>query len=486
MKNGASLSEHRFNKGKFIAPFNDGIFKDMLKENPWFKNRLPEYFWLALILDFYGRNQGLIKCRDVLQTLLKHAPDISMPRMSSILSLPKEKQKDFYEDIKKIIDKSVLEPLTVVLTYSRYPQFAEAFCTTTDVSERIQKINEVMAKHSDHRSNEATDVRYMIVVFLILANKLCLQRNQVEDLLTYPVTSHECMEMRRIRSFIRAMEISLPDDLNETKEQYLFDFWDGVSRMSECELFYVEVDCTCPETQEFMSKLKKQLEYFTELFEATHPLDAKMLVLLGIATYSYKRLFEVVEHELYNTIVGRSVIRVLIEDYIMMKYLLKHESEHDDIWTEYEYYGIGQYKLIVERFRAANLELPTSHVRYDYLDILVGEYKNKDFIDMDTSYFGKKNIREKAIEVGEKDLFGLYYDYDSAFEHGLWGAIRESSLIKCDTPSHQYHCVPDVDNNQIMQSVWEDCKSAMIQTMNVLHGIYGCPAHLRFEETTDE
>lgn len=56
-----------------------------------------------------------------------------------------------------------------------------------------------------------------------------------------------------------------------------FDFWDGVSRMSECELFYIEFDCTCPETQEFMSKLKKQLEYFTELFEATHPLDAKML-----------------------------------------------------------------------------------------------------------------------------------------------------------------------------------------------------------------
>lgn len=42
---------------------------------------------------------------------------------------------------------------------------------------------------------------------------------------------------------------------------------------------------------------------------------------------------------------------------------------------------------------------------------------------MDTTYFDKKKIREKAIDVDEKDLFGLYYDYDSAFEHGLWGAI---------------------------------------------------------------
>ena len=45
---------------------------------------------------------------------------------------------------------------------------------------------------------------------------------------------------------------------------------------------------------------------------------------------------------------------------------------------------------------------------------------------MDTKYFDKQNIRLKAESVDEKNLFGLYYDYDSSFEHGLWGAIRES------------------------------------------------------------
>ena len=38
---------------------------------------------------------------------------------------------------------------------------------------------------------------------------------------------------------------------------------------------------------------------------------------------------------------------------------------------------------------------------------------------MDTKYFDKQNIRLKAEDVGEKNLYGLYYDYDSSFEHGF-------------------------------------------------------------------
>ncbi len=74
-----------------------------------------------------------------------------------------------------------------------------------------------------------------------------------------------------------------------------------------------------------------------------------------------------------------------------------------------------------------------------YIEALVNEFKGEEFIDMDTKYFDKQNIRLKAEDVGEKNLYGLYYDYDSSFEHGLWGAIRESSLLKCNNPAHKYH-----------------------------------------------
>ncbi len=131
-----------------------------------------------------------------------------------------------------------------------------------------------------------------------------------------------------------------------------------------------------------------------------------MLVLLGIAIYSYKRLREVVEHKLFNSISGRGSVRVLIENYIMMKYLVKIEAQHENIWSEYQFYGIGQYKLIVARYREQEQDLKNSHVDYKYIEALVNEFVIEETIDMDTKYFDKQNIRSKAEIVGEKSYMG--------------------------------------------------------------------------------
>lgn len=40
-------------------------------------------------------------------------------------------------------------------------------------------------------------------------------------------------------------------------------------------------------------------------------------------------------------------MRVLVEDFIMMKYLSKNEALHDNIWRDYQLYGMGLYKLVL-------------------------------------------------------------------------------------------------------------------------------------------
>ena len=90
----------------------------------------------------------------------------------------------------------------------------------------------------------------------------------------------------------------------------------------------------------------------------------------------------------------------------------------------------------------------------------------------------KSNIRLKAESVDEKELFGLYYDYDSAFEHGLWGAIRESSLLKCNNPAHKYHCIPDVEDVNRLKTVLPDCIMVMNKTIVFLNELYGIPEQL--------
>jgi hypothetical protein len=255
-------------------------------------------------------------------------------------------------------------------------------------------------------------------------------------------------------------------------------FWERISKMTDCKLIKIQFEEEKRDTDQYIQYLQDIYSYLSEVFTKTSPLDNKMLVLLGIATYSFKRIREVSDHKLSNTIVGRSSVRVLIENYIMIKYLITNEPTHKDIWTEFQEYGIGQFKLIVERSREQNPVKENSHVDYKYLEILVRDFKNEMFLDMDTRYFDNKNIRDKAKIVDENQLYGLYYDYDSAFEHGLWGAIRESSLLNCSNPLHRYHCIPDINDEQNLKSVWPDCVMVMNKTINVFDEIYGIPDSL--------
>lgn len=477
----STLSDHKIKKGKFTTPFNEAL-GDILTENSWFQLRLPEYLWFALVLKHYGREVGLIKCNFLFRKVSEYKSLISLPKFSCILNLPDNDQQKLYEQFSEIIDKKVLSPLTVIFTYTNYPCFSSFFLAQTSLEERFRIIEEIIADSSHHQSEFSTDLRFLIIYYMLLIQKLSMPKHMLELLIEYPTLPHSDEKMRMIRPTIRALEVSTP---NENNNDYLNTFWEGVSRLSQCELFILPIEPKHGESEKYIIKIKEMLRYYTELLIATRPLDNRMLVILGVSTYSYKRLLEVVEHNLYQTIAGRSVVRVLIESYIMLKYLLKTESSHEDIWTEYQYYGIGQYKLIVEKYKESESNLPYSHVMYEYMDLLVSEYKDKEFIDMDTSYFGNENIRIKAQKVDEKELYGLYYDYDSAFEHGLWGAIRESSLLKCNSPSHQYHCVPDVENEQKLKDIWYDCTETMDKIMKVLKDEYGLPGYFK-KETVNE
>ena len=482
MSNYSKLSEHKFVKGQFITPMNDTL-GDVLRENPWFQNRLPEYLWIGLILKKYERTHGLNLCLQIIQKLIQIDKSLVFPAFSQILKLPEEQQIEFFDFIIIKAGKDSLAPLTTLFNQQNYPTFAKKFFDKNfSYESRFNLLLEMMKETSFHQSNEATDIRYIILAHQILSEHLCVQKEHIENMKLYPSISHLDERMHYIRPFIRASEMSsLMDELGTDNSEYIAYFWETVSKMSECELYSIQFDMEQEDKSEYMQKLKSIMEYFCELLQVS-PLDEKLTVMLGIVTYSYKRLLELVEHNLFNTISGRSIIRILIEDYLMLKYLLKEQSNHENIWKEYQYYGIGQYKIILGRHRETTADTSKCHFNKNYIELLVNEFKDENFLNMDTRYFGSLAPRNKADYVGEKELYGLYYDYDSSFEHGLWGAIRESSLLKCNSPMHQYHCVPDVQNMQKLTSVWDDCKMIMAKTFNLMDKEFGIPEHLKLEE----
>jgi hypothetical protein len=107
--------------------------------------------------------------------------------------------------------------------------------------------------------------------------------------------------------------------------------------------------------------------------------------------------------------------------------------------------------------------------------IFPSEIRWEEFIDIDLNYFDKQGIRDKSIDVGEKDLYDFYYDYDSSFAHGLWGAVRESSMLHCNSADHLFHAVPDIYDNQNLPDVMSDSYKIMILLYTLFGRLYDIP-----------
>ncbi len=472
------LSDHSFEKGVFITPLNSLQMMTELEDGKsWIYGRMPEYLWIGLVMKYYGHDEGLKKSCQIISKLHKLAPALYTARMSQILRLEPDVQRQFYTYILSICTKEMLAPLTVFLTSSRAPIFAEYFCCPDhSIEDRSKELMATMHGVTDQHSEEASDIRFIALYFNFISGKLHLQRKQVDLLHVYLTANHDDELMNMARRTVCSIEMMILT-FEKVDSTYLIEFWRSISEMTDCNMFAIKFPKENRNITAYMEKLYDVFEYLTELFKSTDPLNEKMNVLLGIATYSYNRLKEIYEYQLFNSISGRSCVRVLIEDYIMMKYLVKSEASNESIWREYQLYGMGLYKLVLARYREYGVP-GEHHFDEKYIEALVNEFKNEEIINMDTTYFNKHNVRLKAEAIGEKNLYGLYYDYDSSFEHGLWGAIRESSLLKCDNPAHNYHCIPDINGETRLKTVLPDCIMIMNKTVSFLDEIYGIPKSL--------
>lgn len=480
------LSAHKFKKGIFITPLNE-VCTPLMDNETWLIGRIPEYLWIGFIVNNYNRKGGMYKACLILNALYNTTKELQLPRMSDILALPDEIQNKFYNEVLKIVPIEVLSPLTLIYTSSKYPIFSRRFFCSFDIDCRKKKIEEILSKILDHQSFLSTDIRYLTICFEGFRKKVRIASNSemmIKALNEYPYTEHDNPIMGCYRSNIRSLELMASQMCGiKSNSKYIDFFWRTIGMLTDCKLFQVNFTEEERNMDLYLKKLQGLFSFLNTQY-SKKILDEKSEVIIAIATYSYKRFKELVSHNLSNTILGRSCFRGLFESYIMLKYLLKHENEHENIWRDFKIYGLGKYKSTVLKHREYNIHKPESHINLEYIDSIVNEFTMEDFINIDTSYFDNTNIRKKAEEVGELELYSLYYNYSSSYEHGLWGAIRESSMLKCRNPAHQCHCVPDIDSIQNVKSVLPDSLSLMNKIMEVLNDIFEFPPN-SFKEIKD-
>ena len=453
--NPSKLSEHKLKKGKLITPLNHHL--PNMELNSWVNDRMPHYLWLGLILDQFQREEGLNKIEEFLYKISPLAPDIETPSLLHILNSQENVQNLIYKEFIDFFDKNYLFPLTAIIKNDDSPHFNKYFYNhRSSVMERTDLLEKAIRKYSPHQSNEATDLRYLTIAFVKQRRKIFFTENcttSIDAFEKYAITPHSSDEMRSYRPSIRSMEgigmLRLDPELARA-------FWDDISQLTECRLYVMKRNQEDNNMKKELEIIENYLSHALSLSSKEHVNSAKIEVLCGILSYSVNTFREIIDGDLDNKILGRIGIRVIAESYAISKYLILNQANHANIWQDYKMDGIGKFKLILLKLRESTDSRP-KHMDSEILEMFSNEETWEEYINTDLGYFDNQSIRDKFIQANEKSIFDTSYDYDSSFAHGLWGAIRESSMVACDNSAHRYHRVPEFKCTQSLKSVLPEC-----------------------------
>lgn len=464
------LKDHKHENGIFKSPINQ---IENIELYSWRNDGLPDFIWIALILDHYGREDAFLKFSLIFKEIEDSSFQFDSLQLSYIFSLDEPNQVEFYNILLKYVDIEVLSPLTIV--FNKNNLFKKYFILESfTVEEKLTILENIVEHYGTNQSDEATDVQYIILTFYFMVRKniyLTEKTREVGDYLYhYQKTPHNNEEMRKYRPTVRSMFGAVQNNIYAHYPEFIRLFWRELLKIGGCDLRFGEYENQFSLDEDFIDDIKIEFQKLIIENTETELEDSRFNVILGSSIYALKILSELVECNLRNKVMGRLSLRIIIEVYITLKFIHKKEHEEPNIWEEYQEYGIGKYKMILMKARKVK-EFENSHLNTELIDALINEQIDEMFLNVEFRYF-KKDMRKRANDVDEKELYDLYYDYESNYAHGLWGAVRESAMLKCINPLHLGHNVPDVLLNHNLADVLPDAIMVFKKLLAFVDGIY--------------
>lgn len=235
------LSKHIKQGDTFYTPFTDpsGLGATLCLSS-WAKCWLPEFLWIGLIIQKCGRKKGFENLHFIIEDL--KSEDLAIPQLSKIFELSEEQQKKYWSIVTRYAEKSILLPLTVVITPDINETFYEFFFDfTMSVDENISKLLDIAKKTNRFHDELSTDICFIVDWFYVLNGQLHIS-SEIDMFSTalseYYKYNHEDEVMKAYRPIIRSTFQSLCN-LDCSKE-FSEKIWKVFGEISECNLLAIE------------------------------------------------------------------------------------------------------------------------------------------------------------------------------------------------------------------------------------------------------
>lgn len=336
-----------------------------------------------------------------------------------------------------------------------------------------ETLGQAVAKTFDHQSQEATDVRWLSLLFKIAIGKLHYPeelREKFEELLDYPNRG----DMRSVRPFIRAGEGALSMGMNGESEKsaWVETFWKECFDRTQCfpaapENIEMNGRDTKMLVKELMDIREVLLDHWAQTIQ-TSGIDARHDAVFGFGMFALSCLLEMLSGLNGFGISGRVLLRTLVESRISLAYLAMYGD--DTIWGIFRAYGTGQAKLALLKLD----EIPSGAPKFvsrETLAALANEDFFQEYVQMDLGHWCGKDLRRMAEDSGTKGDYDRFYGWASGFVHGQWGALRDSNMTFCLNPLHRFHRIPLISHRR-MDDVVPDAVGLVNAILDEVSRIY--------------
>jgi hypothetical protein len=404
----------------------------------WVNDRLPEMLWSALLISRMGRERAL-ECFRKVAALVPELPAEErtvQPTLSGFAALEEGILREFLSAIcADAENKNALRPLLLFDDLPAKQEWATAI-GLAPISEDWQSLKPAVIAILDHQSQEATDCRWLRVLFHALSGKLHLPtKEHAREILEYPTFGLQ----QKVRPTIRSMEGML-DHLPKPASLWPQSFWKQCLRDTPCdarhtlEAEWVPLVVT---TGRRIREAREALARHEKSCLDTTDIDAKHDATFGFGGYALAILDELISMGNSTAILGRIGLRTLFECFVT----LLHLKGRDDpaLWMAYRQYGSGQAKLAFLKLDDAAATAVPSSVNPEILLQLANEDKWLEFVSIDLGHWAATDLRKLSEDSGVKSDYDRIYPWTSAFTHGNWAAVRNSCFDLCINPLHRLH-----------------------------------------------
>jgi hypothetical protein len=463
------ISKHK-REGSTLKP----PFRQLTGMSPasWKDDRLPEMLWAVVLIGNLKRDEALNVFRKV-STFVSEKPELSDVTHSGIADWSKENRLDLVKLLKES-HPDAAKILQSLVIFPQLPGHGEWLEVLGNSSEEGQ-INDYLANGVLatlwHQSQEATDCRWIRFLCEIHGGKIKFssQIGGIDETLKGVFEYPNYGDLRHVRPFIRASEISMNMQNEGKKNEWPENFWKACMMSTLCT--------PLPRQEQRRDKIKVRntqvnkvrhllLLHYMKTDESS-AIESKHDSIFGFGFYALRLLDEVVVTNLSRGAIGRIVLRSFVECYITLAYLIK--KDEPSLWDDFRNYGIGQMKL--SYLKARDSKDKPSFIDEDFLKQITNEDRSEEFSDIELSHWASSDLRKMSEETGCKDLYDAYYNWTSSFSHGSWGAVRESSFAMCANPLHRLHLIPTVSVYPL-PGVLEDVVKVTNLILNLIESQY--------------